>query len=207
MIPGVAASMMMLQGLGGSQATFADFVASQYQVDGVTVAAGDVVDDTGRISASGLSIEFSGNVELIGAFRDKILATDFTIVLEVTLDAATTVTLMSAVSSLTAHFVELFMDSAEAWTWDWAGGDERNLTASGATALGLNRIALTRTADRLAISANGSAAVEDSSTQPGMDLTEVNVAGNQNAGSAGHIRRIDIYAPQDNAVLPSLSAV
>lgn len=198
----------------GAILALADFVNGVYSVGETSLTAADVVDDTGRISGSGLSIT-TAEVELLGAFAALLLEANWTVVVEF---SANTPAGSGHRLYLTYLIEAADSDEASIYTQNLFGYMfDSNSSESPSTreatdfvtqgVVGTNRIAATRTDAGIAVSLNGEPAFADSNAMLAAGYDGAFCGLHTDTGTAGHIRRIEVYAPVLSAALPQLSSL
>lgn len=199
---------------GGGLLASADFINGVYSVGGSTVTAADVVSDTDRISASGLSILADAAVSLLGDFRDSLLSADLTAVIEWSAAASEgtghrvfLLSLSAADSSeLSPYTINLFPVLYQSLQ-PFGAGLDREVDFDDQATIGTNKLAVTCTESRLSGSLNGGAVATTTDSLSPATFTSASIAShNGTTDPAGYIRKIDVYSSVSDADLPSLSA-
>lgn len=215
MIPGIVAQGDGSADVGSGLIASADFVNGVYTYEEDTLAASDVVDDTGRISGSGLSLLTDTPVMILNQFLDRLLTLDWTIVIEV--DAGTPVSFAHRLYLMVLLDPVLSNNEIDCYTLNLFGQmAENSLTNvnrfvddnSAGGVVGINKYGYTRVDSFMAMSVNG--AIADFSNDPITDTTctEVQFASSDRGpGVSGYIRKLDIYASVLPAAMPALTAL
>lgn len=191
-----------------------DFVNGEYSWNGITLAASDVVDQTGWIGASGLAIPGSSGAgaELLYAAMTTVLAgCNFTAVVEIETINTNKAIVFSIANSGDAYYVDLAAHAeADYYIEDYGGTYRYAEDYEHALSVGVHKIATTTAPDRTSISIDGNAIVTDptASTVPvgGFPMTKFYLGGwSNNTQAAVNIRSFAIYETKDDANLPLLS--
>lgn len=201
-----------------STTTVIDFVAGTYTINGASYADSDIIGDPSKIDASGLHAGDGGPISIIGDLLTALTAADWTIMVEYgeLYDAdATLIFDMSDGSTqelgITRDDVvgNILMKAFEASDPSGSRETEDPASGSGPFGTGTHRIALTRTGTVFSMSADGRTVISDAST-PGTFSPTLAAFGGLADGSDWrndcYISRLEIYPPQADADLPSLSA-
>ena len=196
----------------------ADFLLSEYQIDGVQSSAAAMIYHPEFIDGSGLYINWDAAglyTWAIGDFLTKLIATDWTIVLEVIEDDAGTMHPFTLADENTGgggldSLIISTGTSSVSCTDDPDPGSSRFVSVGSVIARpSVRRIAVTRTDAKLVISVNGSAINSDatSTSTPSYNRAILGADdGDAFAFMKGHIRKIIVYPEQPDAALPTLSA-
>lgn len=220
MIPGIVAATIGSQSGGGdvypdAVAVF-DTILSLYSIDGVATTAAAMIDRPDLIDGSGLYIDWDVSgafATAIGDFLTKLIAPSWTIVAEAIEENDTgNFPWLDVFAAATSHNAQIFTTMSSSFanitvTTPGVGGDAFAQVAV-TDRPNLRRIAVTRTASKVVISANGSAIVSDTtSTTPSYDSARIGAQkGSTFPDMKGHIRRIIVYDPVSDSELPGLSA-
>lgn len=198
----------------GAILALADFVNGVYSVGETSLTAADVVDDTGRISGSGLSITTT-EVELLGAFAALLLEANWTVVVEFTAGTPAgsghRLLLCYLIEAADSDEATIYTQNLFAYMFDTNASETPSSREANdfdnQGVVGTNRIAATRTDAGIAVSLNGEPAFTDNNAMAAAGYDGVFCASHTDTGTAGHIRRIEVYAPVLSAALSALSAV
>lgn len=216
MIPAVAAQMMndvVLPDVPPGALVHANFVSGIYWDGTAMVAASEVIDIPGQVTASGLEIE-DAEANLLGDFLAAALTLDWTVVVtyEHTFDSGDSV--LFVVSNVAGdELIELHRDSpgtGRRMLCEESGASElREVIDSGPFTVGIHRVALTRTAGKLVMSVDGNAIVSDTSAMDFATQAAAALGGYPGFGSSQWltIRSFTIYPAADDGDLPGLSAI
>lgn len=192
----------------------ADFINGVYSVGASVVTAADVVSDTDRISASGLSILANTAVDLLGDFRDVLFPADVTVVIEWAAAASEwaghRVYLLSITaadeSELSIYTLALSPVLYQSYQPNVAGLDRTVFFDDEAT-VSTNKIAVTGVESRLSGALNGGTVYTTTDSLSTAVFSGASIAShNGTTDPAGYIRKIDVYSSVPDADLPSLSA-
>lgn len=218
--PIAAAGLLEAPASGGGATTVIDFVAGTYTIDGASYTAADIVSDTSTIGASGLHAGDGGPISIIGDLLTALTALDWTLLLEYEELYARAVTYVlelgdggtQELAVLRDDVVSTFLSINAFESSDPSGyrQDRDPASGDGPFGIGVHRIALTRTATKFVLSADGRPIVSDTSVPGTIAPTLAGFGGMPGAGgwfgNDCYIRRLTIYPPKDDADLPSLSA-
>lgn len=193
-----------------------NFAAGTYVVNGVSVAAADVVDQPGLITANGLEVPdntASAVIDYINDVLALLVAGEWTVVIEYESLWDTGTEVLLVVSNAGAdQFLQLYRNEAPNPTriGSTETGDTQYREAIDPTARisGIHRVALTTAASRLSISVNGGTVVSDTSAMDAT-FTRAVIGGytfDDKTENEFYLRSIDIYAALPDADLPALSA-
>jgi hypothetical protein len=218
MFHGPIAAAGLLDAPVSSAGTLINFVDGSYVINGSSYAASDIVSDPSKIDASGLHAGDGGAVSIIGDLLTALTAANWTIVIEWQELYDTGVTMLIDVSDgstqefgITRDDVvgNILMEASEASDPSGYRETQDPASGSGPFGIGVHRVALTRTDTAFSMSADGRSVISDSST-PGTFSPTLAAFGGLADGSDWrndcYIRRLEIYPPQADADLPSLSA-
>lgn len=188
----------------------ADFVNQVYSYSGSSKTLADIITQTGNRSASGLVLGPSSTV-----------LNDFLAVLN-TLSWTVVVDFVPNSSGFTAGFNIIFVEGTRTafadycsfyTTTGYAGFFEQDDSANQRgfdyvtdqmTVDVPNKIACTRINSRASLSINGAAVLSSSSPLTTI-ATDTFVFCDTSASSMGFLRKIDIYSPQPDSILPTMS--
>lgn len=194
-----------------------DFVNGVYTWNGITLAAADVVDQPGWITANGLEIPAGAGAgaELIYSAAQTFLADcQFTMVIE-------TEILDTGFSPSTYLFTEtnsgqaFFIQASFAAEWELTASDGNTnpfaFDAAHSVSTGVHKLAFTQIDSICSLSVDGNAVHSDSTgvVLPviGFPMVEFFIGGySTGTGKAVNIRKLSIYDPVADSTLPSLSA-
>lgn len=202
---------------GGGLPTLAsaNFLTGVYSVGGSPVTAADVVDQPELIGASGLAVPSADDVVgIIGGFLTVLAAADWTLVLEYEDSGESGTCFVLAITSASPSwddFIQIQRRSSgsgrvmEAYDED---GDARFVQDADSHGAGVHKIALTRTNERCVMSVDGDAVEADETGNFSLSLTSAAFGGlpDDFTNSGCNIRKLDVYATQDDSLLPVLSA-
>lgn len=221
MIPGIVAASGSGTSGGGSSypdaVAVADFILGQYFIDGNAVAVSTMIANPEFITGSGLYINWDvagAYTRAIGDFLTKLIATDWTMVLEVTEDDAGTMHPLTLADENTggADLDNLIFSTAASsvsCTDDPDPGASRFVSVGSVAARpAVRRIAATRTDSKLVISVNGSAINSDTTATSTPSYNKAILGaddGDTFPFMKGHIRRIIVYPVKADSELPTLS--
>lgn len=227
MIPGIVALLAIIEDdaaqLSVSEAVAVlDFVNGSYSYQGAPLSAAAVIDNTGRITASGLQIldnQSDGTADIIGSVRDFLLLAEWTLVVEFNLLTTSGKTqLINLRSEDNANYMLVeYQQTDFLYIYELGGGSAggfRELNPTDETfGTGVHKIAWTRSADAFEYSLDGRAVRQSSefSSDATADLTpldRVTLGGEANFSSFNecYIRKITVYPPQARNTLALLSA-
>jgi hypothetical protein len=189
----------------------ADFVNGTYLTTTATLTAADVVSAPGQVaSGTGLAIDDTNTVELIGDIAALLLAGDWTIVLAWS-KAGSFCHPLHIQDSADDNPRLALEDGASWWlAYDVSGGAGTERDAEDDFAHGTSSVAaITRTDAKLKASYDGRAVLGSSAASSGFaaGINRV-LLGGDSSGSYGDmtLKKIVIYPAQDDAALPGLSA-
>lgn len=200
-------------GLSGPIASI-DFVAGSYTVNGITKTAADIIDKPARVGASGLQIlddDMDGVVATIGDLLTVLLSANWTLVIEYQELATTYITSLLNITDDGPGFSNTWaVDGKPAISRvDYAEntGSFREIQYAASLGLGVHRVAVTRTSDKLAIAVDG-ATVQTYSASTTATFTSACFGGQVGGASYNgtYIRSLTVYDPQIDVALQSLSA-
>lgn len=193
-----------------------DFLGENYWASGAAAQEGDVIDlGAASITAEGLDIPDSGDrPELLGAVQTLAFSRNWTAVIKFTPKTALECYVLNIKGTDTDDYISIqAFASGEAYVIEQAnnGGDLRftdNSTISYAVDEEIG-CAVTITSAKIAASFSGAAIVSDSTAIASNDFAAVVLGGDSVNFSdvAVVIHSIAFYEPQDDADLPTLSAV
>lgn len=215
MIPATAAQMMnevVLPDVPPGALVHANFVSGIYWDGAAMVAASEVIDIPGQITANGLEIE-NDEANLLGDFLTAALTLDWTVVVEYEHTFDTDAGLFVVSNTAGDELLEIYRDgpgNGRRMHCDESGTSEaRETIDSGPFALGIHRVALTRTDAKIVLSVDGNAIVSDTSAMDFSSQTEAALGGYPGFGTRQWvtIRSFTIYPAQDDGDLPGLSAI
>lgn len=220
MIPGIVAASGGSSSGGSSYpdaVAVADFILGQYFIDGNQVTAAAMVANPEFITGPGLYINWDVAgyyTRAIGDFLTKLIATDWTTILEVTEDDAGTMHPLTLADENTggADLDSLIFSTAASsvsCTDDPDPGSSRFVSVGSVAARpAVRRIAATRTNAKLVISVNGSAINSDTTATSTPSYNKAILGaddGDTFPFMKGHIRRIIVYPVKADSELPALS--
>ncbi|TPN44858.1 hypothetical protein [Mesorhizobium sp. B1-1-7] len=210
----LSSAAQMLNASGSDIPTLAriNFLTGSYVVNDVTVTAADVIDRPELVTANGLEIvDEASPVAIIGDMLDILLTADWTIVIEWDhFDDNGNIypLVLSGPGSDNSIVLRRYAFSFAMDLQDYSGSNFREATDGEVVGDGIHRVALTRTDAKLAFSIDGRAVVSDTSISFGISPTSAAIG--DASGILGDIaitiRSLTVLAPQDDSLLPSLSA-
>jgi hypothetical protein len=226
MIPGIVASQAGAIALPASALVELDFVNHVYSVAGELVAASEVIDHPEWITDNGLEVlwsnettEGSGIAHLIGDVLATLLTLDWTIVLEYqeffdgfitrpfTMLDGGDVTFIEELSLARGNGSDLLRITVQ--DFDDATPDVFRFVGGGAShGIGIHRIAVTRTNDRLSISVGGEAVRTSTAASTTLALINATIGGNHEGWLFNEmiLRSLVIYPAQGDPALQVLSS-
>lgn len=192
---------------------YANFRTGVYEVGGVPVTAADVVEHPEYIDANGLQLGEVGadeTVDVLGAFLAVMGSGDWTVIVEIELQfiSAGEQSIFWLDDGAFGEFVYLFITSGNVPAAIHENvTDSQEASVLGTVAVGVHKIALTRSNEKLVISANGG----DIDIAPGVtigSLTRMSLGGiPDDIADILRIRSIAVYDARPNEELPGLSAL
>lgn len=195
-----------------------DFITGDYWIGQTRVGPGDVIDQPSFIGAAGLQIVDTqpNPTHIIGQFLALLISMNWTMVLEwADVFAGSQSLPIWIADTSTAAIEQTFLESNETSidVYDQPiPGTDRQVTKTGLAAMpGTRRAAITRVNSKLAVSVNGGAVTSDTAGTGAVTGYDAASFGGRPDSSAiqldVNIRRLILYAPQADALLPSLSAI
>lgn len=230
MIPGIVAAQAgggASSGVPDGALVHLDFINGIY-FDGAMATAADVIGEPQYITGSGLAISYDNEssageavVHVIGDALAALLTLNWTIVVEYEEFYSGGISfllgMLNADWASYTKYVQL-----ERWDagdglelvisdFDFNNGNlERTRGANDPFGPGIHRIAATRTNSKLAISVDGGGAlVYNAAANAGVTAINATIGSRENEFLYNdfNFRRLTVYAPQDDAALPGLSAI
>ncbi|PWJ88346.1 hypothetical protein C8D77_11168 [Mesorhizobium loti] len=193
--------------------TLLDFKGASYTVAGVTVTAADVIDQPGWVTSAGLEIldsEASPSVEVIGDALAAFLGDDQTVVVEYyqRADSGTSYPFLYTDTGDGTYYLAR-LTSGYMNATDTVGIYFRQVNDTAGFPTGVHKVALSRSAGRLSMSADGNAVETTTADVFALTATALSLGAAPGAGYLAHsiyIRSIERLDLQADADLPTLSA-
>jgi hypothetical protein len=225
MIPGIVACQATGAGavIPEGALVHLDFINGVY-FDGAVVTAADVVDHPEWITANGLELSYdnettdgAGIGHLIGNVLTQLITLNWTVVIEYQeLYSSGTTNILTMANGTVATEDEALQiyrgnsgDGLQCFILDRDDGFNVRSRGDGAShGAGIHRIAVTRTDSRLAISVDGGAVATEETDLATVEVINATIGGTDGDFLANdfNFRQLTVYAPRDDADLPSLSA-